>query len=208
MTSLENSIRELGILKKYKKDEHLFNAQDEADGFYYIESGEVRVFKMDEEGREIEIVRLEPGDFFGEAIVFVSSTYPSFATATKDSRVRYFPKRKILQQMEIDPNFSKFFINLLARKCVTLTKRIEALELQTVRKRLIQYLLSNCTGERDCLIELRTKKVELAKILGTVSETLSRNLRQMQDEGLIEVKGNKILVKNCPKLKEELSFQP
>jgi CRP-like cAMP-binding protein len=52
---------------------------------------------------------------------------------------------------------------------------------------------------------LRLKKVELAKLLGTISETLSRNLKQMQDEGLIEVKGKKIYVKDCLKLRAELS---
>ncbi|MEE9501961.1 MAG: cyclic nucleotide-binding domain-containing protein, partial [Candidatus Aminicenantaceae bacterium] len=85
MVSLDNTIKKLGILKSYRKDEVLFNAQDKANGMYYVQSGEIRVFKMDEQGREIEVVRIEPGDFLGEAIVFVSSEFPFYAQAVKDS---------------------------------------------------------------------------------------------------------------------------
>lgn len=199
------SLKRLGRLKNYKKDELLFNAQDKAHGFFYVESGEVRVFKMDEQGKEVEVVRLERGDFLGEAILFVSPVFPFFAQAVKDSEVLFFDKSTIFQELEKDPAIAKFFLNLLARKCLTLNKRIESLGLKTIRQRLIQYLLSNCSGEKACLVELKIKKVELAKILGTISETLSRNLKQMQDEGLIGVKGNKIYIKNCPLLRAEIA---
>jgi CRP/FNR family transcriptional regulator len=160
---------------------------------------------MDEQGKEVEVVRIEPGDFLGEAIVFVSSEFPFYAQAVKDSEVIFLEKKTISQKIEKDPAVAQFFLNLLAKKCITLSNRIEFLGLQTIRQRLIQYLFSSCSGEKQCIIELRLKKVELAKLLGTISETLSRNLKQMQDEGLIEVKGKKIYVKDCLKLRAELS---
>ena len=205
MVSLDNSVKKLGRLKNYKKNEILFNAQDKANGMYYVQSGEIRVFKMDEQGKEVEVVRIEPGDFLGEAIVFVSSEFPFYAQAVKDSKVFFLEKKTISQEIKKDPTAAQFFLNLLAKKCLTLSYRIESLGLQTIRQRLIQYLFSNCSGEKQCVIELKLKKVELAKLLGTISETLSRNLKQMQDEGLIEVKGKKIYVKDCLKLREELS---
>jgi len=205
MDSFDQAVRSLGKPKSYHKGEVLFSAQEKADGFYYVESGEIRVYKMDENGREVEVVRLEQGDFLGEAIVFVSSVFPFFAQAVKDSKVLFFEKNTILRKMEKDPIVAKFFVKLLARKCVVLSKRIESLGLQTIRQRLIQYLLSSCFGGQQCVVELKVKKVELAKILGTISETLSRNLKQMQEEGLIEVKGSRIQIKDCPKLRSELS---
>jgi CRP/FNR family transcriptional regulator len=53
-------------------------------------------------------------------------------------------------------------------------------------------------------VELKVKKGELAKILGTISETLSRNLKHMQEEGLIDVEGNKVTVLDCTALRDEL----
>jgi len=206
MDILDDSIKKLGILKSYHRDEMLFNAQDEANGMYYVLSGEMRVFRMDEQGKEVEVVRIAPGDFLGEAIVFVSSAFPFFAQAAKDSKVLFFEKNAINREIEKNPLVGKFFLNLLARKCVILNTRIESLGLQTVRKRLIQYFFSHCSGEKQCLIELKLKKVDLAKMLGTISETLSRNLKQMQDEGLIEVKGKDIYVKDCHRLRAELYY--
>jgi len=182
----------------------LFYAQDKAGGFYNVESGEIRVFKMDEQGKEIEVTRLEPGDFLGEAIVFVSPVFPFYAQAVKDTQVIFFEKEKILSAIDRDPKIAKFFLNLLAGKCLVLNKKIESLGLRTVRQRLIQYLLSHCPGEQKCIIKLKLRKGELAKILGTISETLSRNLKQLQDENLIEVRGNQIHIKNCSKLRSEV----
>jgi len=197
-------LKQLGHPKTYQKDEMLFYAQDKAGGFYNVESGEIRVFKMDEQGKEIEVTRLEPGDFLGEAIVFVSPVFPFYAQAVKDTQVIFFEKEKILSAIDRDPKIAKFFLNLLAGKCLVLNKKIESLGLRTVRQRLIQYLLSHCPGEQKCIIKLKLRKGELAKILGTISETLSRNLKQLQDENLIEVRGNQIHIKNCSKLRSEV----
>ena len=204
MAELIDQIKDLGITKNFCKDELLFSAGDKADRFFYVLSGEIRVYKMDEQGREVEVVRLGSGDFLGEAVLFVSPVFPAFAQAVKDSGVLFFRKDTVFQKIEKEPAMAKFLLTLLANKCVTLNKRIETLGLQTVRQRLIQYLLTRCSGEKKCLVELGMKKVELARILGTISETLSRNLRQMQEEEFIEVKGNKIYIKDCPRLREEL----
>jgi CRP-like cAMP-binding protein len=201
---IPDSLKRLGRLKRFQKNEMLFSAQDDADGFYYVESGEIRVYKMDEQGREAEVVRLGPGGFLGEAIVFASPVFPVFAQAVTDSVALFFSKKEIKQEMTKNPGIAIYFVELLAGKCVVLSNRIESLGLRTVRQRLARYILSGCSGDRSCIVELKVKKGELAKILGTVSETLSRNLKQMQEEGLIEVEGNKISIKNCPALRSEL----
>jgi len=204
MKDLEQKIIELGHSKTYTKDEFLFHADDPAQGFYYLQSGEIRVFKMDEQGKEVEVIRTNPGDFFGEAIVFVQKRYPSYAQAVKDSQVVFFEKNSFFQRLETDPAIGMFFLHLLAKKCIVLNKRIEALELRTVRQRLIQYLVSSCGGDTSCVVTLPMKKAELAKLLGTISETLSRNLKQLQEEGLINVERNTIHIKDKLRLNEEL----
>ena len=158
---IPSRLKKLGLFKSYNKDAMLFYAQDKANGFYYVDSGQIRVFKMDEQGKEIEVTRLEPGDFLGEAILFVSSVFPFYAQAVKDSQVFFFDKQKIFSEIDKDPTIAKFFLILLAGKCLVLNKRIESLGLKNVRQRLIQYLLSQCTGEQECLVELKLKKGEL-----------------------------------------------
>jgi signal-transduction protein with cAMP-binding, CBS, and nucleotidyltransferase domain len=147
---IPDGLKKLGDLKQFQKGEMLFSAQDEANGFYYVERGEICVYKMDEQGREVEVVRLGPGDFLGEAIVFVSSVYSVFAQAVMDSDILFFGKRKISQEMAKNTSIAMYFEDLLARKCVVLSNKIESLVLRTVRQRLIRYLLSQCSEEQKC----------------------------------------------------------
>jgi CRP/FNR family transcriptional regulator len=205
MEKLDSRIASVGIPKIYPKDKFLFLAQEEAGGFFYIRRGAVRIFRMDENGREMEIVRLRPGDFFGEAVAFAGGRFPAFAWTVEETEVLYFDRRTVFRRIEEEPALAKFFLALLAGKCITLNERIEALGLRTVRQRLVQYLLSACEGGGPaCQFKLTLKKTELARLLGTISETLSRNLRDLEDEGLIEVKGKTIRVPDCRRLRKEL----
>jgi len=191
---LIDELNTIGRSRNYNRDEFLFNAGDTAKGFYYIQSGEVRIFRMDEQGREIDIVRLSSGDFFGEAVVFVAAEFPAYAQAVRQSQVLYFSREDVFKQIEIRPETARSIITLLAHKCVVLNKRIETLELRSVRQRLAQFFLSHGRGEKTYEVELKLKKSELASFLGTVPETLSRNLKQLQKENLIEVSGRRITV--------------
>jgi len=205
MDALDRRIAALGIQRSCKKGAFLFLAEEDARGFYYIISGEVRIFRMDDSGREVEIVRLRPGDFFGEAIAIVSGKFPAFARAAKDTEVLYFERSTVLRSIQADSAIGKFFLVLLANKCILLNERIETLNLHTVRQRLAQYLLVFCPAERACAIDLAIKKSELAKQLGTISETLSRTFRRMERDGLIEVKGKRIRLLDPAKLKQALN---
>jgi CRP-like cAMP-binding protein len=199
---LDKDIAGLGTRRAYRKDAFLFLADEEARGFYYILTGEVRVFRMDDAGKELEIVRLRPGDFFGEAIALLQGKFPAFARAAQDTEVLFFEKPAVFRQLEKDPSAARFWLLLLARKCQVLNRRIETLGLRTVRQRLAQYLLSFCRNDEPCRLDLSIKKVELARQLGTISETLSRNLRQLQEEGLIEVRKRQILIKSPQRLRK------
>jgi len=205
MDALDKKIETLGTRRSYKKDSFLFLAEEEARGFYYVTSGEVRIFRMDDSGREVEIVRLRPGEFFGEAIAIASGKFPAFARAAADTDVLYFDRLRVLRSIQADPAVAQFFLILLANKCILLNERIETLNLRTVRQRLAQYLLGYCTAAHPCDISLAIKKSELAKHLGTISETLSRTFRRMEQEGLIKVSGRHIQVLDRERLRRELN---
>lgn len=197
-------IKKLGVEKQYAKGEMPFFPGSESVGFFFVLSGEIRVYKIDLRGKESEVVRLKEGDYFGEAVVFARAAFPFFSQAVKDSRLLFIPKPSVIRAVREDPAIAQFFLSLLAEKCLTLTQRLETMTLHSVRKRIIRHLLTHCSGERVCTVRLTTTKSDLAKILGTISETLSRNLQQLQKEGLIEVKGKTIRIKNCPKMRQEL----
>lgn len=202
--SLTAKLRPLAVVRRFGRGQFLFAAGDPADGFYVLQSGEVRVTKMDDRGREVEIARLGPGDILGEAAAFAAKEFPLYAQAARESTALFLAKAVILRAIESDPGLAGEFIVLLARKCLALNKRIESLGLLTVKQRLAQYLLSQCSGLGRCQVTLPMTKGDLAKLLGTINETLSRTLKQMKEEGMIEVQGTRILIKDCPALRAQL----
>jgi len=198
-------IKRYGLPRSYEKGDIIFTEGIKAEGFYFVEKGEVRAYKMDAEGREIEVGRFSPGNFFGEVILFASENFPVFTQALKKSDLIYFRRDAVMQLIEKDRDVARFFLELLARKCMALNSQLESFTLRTVRQRLIQFLLSGCAKNESCIVSLPINKTELAKRIGTVSETLSRNLKQLQEEGLIEVMNKDIRIKNCSTLKKELN---
>ena len=165
-----------------------------AKGFFLIEKGLVRIYKMDEQAKEIEIGRIGPGGFLGEAIVFAQETYPVYAQAVKNIECLYFEKEQVLAAISKNAEIAKFFIQLLAQKCVILNQRIESLSLKTVKQRLLDFLVAEAQKQNSDMFTLKMKKQELARQLGTISETLSRNFKQLQDEGYIKVSGNSVKI--------------
>ncbi len=159
---------------------------------------------MDERGREVELIRAGPGDFIGEAVVFAADSFPAFAQAASVSETYFFDRKAVFSRIRRDPETARFFLDLLARKCLVLNKRIETLSLRTVRQRLASHLLTSCSGERCCRVVIDTKKSDLARLLGTVGETLSRTLSRMEKEGLIEVSGRTIRIPDCRRLRAEV----
>jgi CRP-like cAMP-binding protein len=204
LPSLLPRLRPLGVSRRFARGELLFSEGDPAEGFYVLEAGEVRVYNMDATGREVEVARLEPGETLGEAVAFSGGRFPSYAQAVRESRALYLSASAVFRRIEADPGLAKDLVGLLSRKCLTLSRRVESLGLLTVKQRLAQYLLSQCSGQGRCRVDLAMKKGDLARLLGTVNETLSRTLRQMREAGILEVKGRRILIKNCPALRAEL----
>ncbi|MFO7865350.1 MAG: Crp/Fnr family transcriptional regulator [Candidatus Aminicenantes bacterium] len=201
---LPERLKKAGTRRTYQKEEFLFHPGSAPKGVYFVHTGEIRVFDMDAEGKELEVTRLKSGEFFGEALVFASDSVPFYAEAVKTSQVLIFSSHSIKTLIDRDPEISLFFLKLLAQKCLLLNQRVRSLGLKTVRQRLIHHLLTRCAGNKSCRIDLSMNKGDLARLLGTVNETLSRNLRQLQEEGLIRVEGKLIFVNNCIRLRQEL----
>ena len=201
MKDLETFLRSLGRRRPFRKGAVLFREGEEARLFYFIESGEVRVFRSDERGRELEVVRIRSGDFLGEAVALAGARYPASAEAVRDTATAALDARAVLDAAGRDPASARFLIGLLARKCLALNERLEALGLATVRQRLARFLAARPAGESGRFFDLGVKKAELARLLGTVPETLSRTLRRFEADGLIEVRGPRVRIADAAGLR-------
>jgi CRP-like cAMP-binding protein len=178
------------------RGETVFREGERADGFYVVESGQVRLYKSAPGGREQTLHLVERGGTFGEAAVFYGGTYPASAVATRASRLVYVDGRRFLELVESRPALSLEIMASLSQRLREFAGLIEALSLREVSSRLAKYLLDAATRAGAPRFRLPIAKNALAGQLGTVAETLSRSLSALVRGKLVSVSGREVRILN------------
>jgi len=187
------TIRQIAIEKKYEKCQTVFMDGDESDGFYLIMEGQVKIYRMSPDGKEKILHFFAEGEPFGEVAVFSGSRFPASAETLKKSRLAFFPRRDFVRLIQEHPTLTMSMLAVLSRRLRQFADQIEELTLKEVPARLAGYLLYLAAEQecRDCA-QLTVSKGQLASLLGTIPETLSRIMARMSGQQLIEVNGREI----------------
>jgi len=171
----------------------IFTEGDKADGFYIVVTGRVKIYKLSPEGKEQILHVFGPGEPFAEVAMFSGGTLPAHAEAIKESRVVFVPRTAFVALIQQDPSIAMNMFGTLSIRLKRFTSLIEDLSLKEVPQRLAAYLLylaNEKKGQEH--VELAISKGQLASLLGTIPETLSRILRKMSAQGCIATKGRTI----------------
>jgi CRP/FNR family transcriptional regulator len=193
--------------RSFNKGETLFSEGETASGFYLLASGGMKLCKISPDGREKVLHFTHPGETFAEAAFFGDGRYPAEARAIEKGEALFFPRDAFMGLLERNPRFSMNLIISLSLLLRRFARQIEELSFAEVPARLAAYLCEvidrkSTSFQGKTYIELEMKKGELASQLGTVSETLSRSLRKLKEEGMIEVEGNRVIVFDLKRLRE------
>jgi CRP-like cAMP-binding protein len=187
----------------FGKGEMIFSEGEEADGFYVAIKGRVKVYKLSAEGKEQILHIFGPGEPFGEVPVFTGQRFPAHAEAMEESRVLFFPKVSFVDLVRRNPSLALNMLGVLSKRLRRFTALIDDLSLKEVPGRLAAYLLYLTTQEKGSgAIELPITKTQLASLLGTIPETLSRILGKMTAQGFIETDGRRIRILDRASLQE------
>jgi CRP/FNR family transcriptional regulator len=171
----------------------VFSEGDKAIGFYVVISGRVKIFKLSPDGKEQILHMFGPGEPFGEVPVFTGQVFPANAEAMEKSRVFFFPRDLFVDLIKKNPSIAMNMLAILSKRLHKFTNLIDDLSLKEVPGRLAAYLVY-MSGEKKGSknLELNITKTQLASLLGTIPETLSRILGKMSKQGLIELHGRQI----------------
>lgn len=181
--------------RSYKRGQTVFAEGDEGAGFYVLIAGRVKIFKLSLDGKEQILHVLGPGEPFGEASVFAGESFPAHAETLEASRIFFFPRADFVELVKEDPSLALNMLAILSRRLRKFASLVEDLSLKEVPARLAAYLLY-ASEERNRANELKLDiaKNQLASLLGTIPETLSRILTKMTKLGLIELEGRRIKI--------------
>ncbi len=200
-TSVDDREKLLSITKprEFNRGELLFEEGQTADGFYVVVSGKVKVFKLSPDGRERILHVIHPNSSFADAAIFDDGAFPAFAMSIDKSSLLFFPKDQFLSLLHCYPQLAINMIAGLSRFLRSFATQIEDLTFRDVPARLARYLISS-SQKGSNQVKLSISKAQLASNLGTTSETLSRTLRKLADEELIEVQGRIIRLLDAERL--------
>ena len=158
-------------------------------------------------GKEQVIHVFRAGESFAEAALSMESGYPADARALEPSQVLLVRRDGFLTMLREQPELALRMLASMSIHLHTLVSQIEDLTLKDVETRLANWLLKQCPTAvcvQPYTLQLKGTKRALAAELGTVSETFSRTLAKLRDQGLIEVDGPSITLVNPQRLRAML----
>ena len=191
-TDLEN-LAQLCCKRTYTKGDSLFFQGERADGFLIVYSGRIKVYKLSSNGREQILHIFGEGDHFAEVPAFDGDCFPASASALEQTEVFFFPRQLFLTLLEQNPNLAINLVKSFARHLRRFSHLVDNLSLREVPGRLATYLLALSQKSNNAdNIKLDISKGQLAALLGTIPETLSRAFYKLDRDGIIAINGASI----------------
>lgn len=193
--------------RKYRKGSVIFLEGEQGEGFHYLQSGKVKIVKMTDDGREHIINILSPGDLFAEVLLFNNRDYPATAIAVEDSKVGVI-KNTDLERLILGNNLLALqLIKALSQRLLFAQQKIKNLALHDVTARTAETLLRLGTEHGRILpngqieITLDLSRQDLASLVGTTRETVTRTLSSLKKDKIIDFDIHKITIIEPNKLK-------
>jgi len=195
-------ISEHATSKKYKKKETVFLEGDDALGLYFLKSGKVKVYKSHEIGKDLILYLVHENEFFGFLPLLQHEPHSASAEVLEDAEIVFFPKADFNKMVDGSFDVLKEVVDLLSNRVKTEQERLMNLAYSSVRKRTAEALLHlkqrYDKGEEQ--FSMAIARDDLARIVGTATESLIRTLSDFKQEGLISIDGSRITIINEHKL--------
>ena len=177
-------------IRRYERDESLFNQGGTVSGMYVLLNGQVKVVQVTPDGREVVLHVIKSGQTIAEAAVFQHGVYPAHAVAMVASRVLFLSARTVLDAIVQDPQLTVRMLTSLSNRLREFTQMTGEQQRGTALSRLAGWLLHQEKGEG--VVRLEMSRETLASMLGLTRETLSRALSRLQRMGLIAINKKEI----------------
>ncbi|MDR3204160.1 MAG: Crp/Fnr family transcriptional regulator [Deltaproteobacteria bacterium] len=179
--------------KNYERGQIVFNQGDKAEGFHLVSAGLIKIFLLENSGKE-RILRLcGPLSLFGEAAIFTPGGYPAWAEAVKKSSTLIVPSLELKKLIGSSPDLALTVIGALASRVNHFKDIIES-SLKNLLPKVADYLLK--LPNDGSIIKLAVTKTQLALTLGITPESLSRAFKRLKHDDLIEEAKPGLIIKN------------
>lgn len=202
--SAVNHFAEKAQVKHAAKGQVLFIQDDEAEWFYLVQSGWVKLFRETLEGAEAVIDVVSATHFFGEHALFTADRYSYSAQVVDKTHLVLMPLSLLRYHLEKTPQMAMNLLRHTAQQRELQSREMEHLAIQTATQRIGCFLLKLCpdTTHGGAQIHLPYDKTLIAARLGMKPETFSRALAKLKSDVNLKINGSTISVASIAALVE------
>lgn len=190
-------------VRNFQAKASIFEEGQQARYLYFVIDGQIKISQTNDYGKELITTICKPGDFFGYNSLIQETVYSNNATALQDASLRLIPKADFKSLLFSNRDFTAQFVKMLSNQSEKNEKTLIDMAYGSVRQKVSNALLELCTkdtsGSPD-YIKLSISREDLASLAGTAKETLIRTLSDLKSEGVIEIDGKAIVIRDQSKL--------
>ena len=189
-----HEITEISQEKTYTHAESIYRADDQNGLLLVVNTGKVKIYRIDADGNEQVMRILSPGEFTGELSLFSNEPLQDYAQAIGNCSICMIDGKMMKNIMEQNPSIALKITMELSRRLIERDTTLHSVVKGSVEKRLASYLVDLMNKQHTSQIVLPVSKGTIASLLAMSQETLSRKLKLFQEEGLISLQKSKIIV--------------
>jgi CRP-like cAMP-binding protein len=189
----------------YEKGQILFREGAYPAGIFFIKDGKVKKYKVDKKGREQIIYVANTGEIVGYHALLAEERYPDAASTLEDSKIVFIPKEDFLEVLNVSKVLPQRLLKTLSHEFSVFANSLALFAHRNVRERFAMQLVlmrekykQNFTQGME--VEINMSREDLASLVGTARENIVRILKDFKEEGIVETKGRKIIIKDVKKL--------
>lgn len=190
-------------LKHFKKKENIFTEGSFPKGIYFVNSGKVKTYRSNDDGKEFITGMYSTGDFFGYLPLLQGDNYTDSAAAMEEADICAISTDDFFALINNSVEVSRKFIKMLSGSLAEKEDQLLKLAYNSVRKRIAEAIISlynknQTDGSTQASLQL--SREDLAGMVGTSQETAIRTLSDFKEEGIISIKGSTITILKPDKL--------
>lgn len=195
--------------RTFRKNTMIFHKEQAGDALYLVESGHVRIFLPTESGEELTVDVAGPGDVFGELALLDGRPRSASAETIEDASIYVLSREDFQRFLVATSQFAASLIALLSTRIRQITEYAESLAFLDIHGRVARTLLQMAEryGVRSnggIEIDFDMTQAELASMVGATRERVNRALASFRTQGLVELRGKKIVLLDATRLKQRI----
>lgn len=195
----------LMIERTYPPGAIIFLEGESNPGLFFVLSGRVKIYKMSPQGKEQTLCLMQPRTCFGACPLFDGETNPATAQAVDEVRLCFLGRAEALTLAERRPEAAQALLRVFAGRLRHLAGLVEGLAFKCALSRLAETLLAyaderGIRTENGVEVYLDMSQNELAALVGTVREVVTRALSRLERVGAIEAQGRHIVIRDRARL--------